>query len=93
MTIFAVINQPGTGATPLATAIRANFPSATYELGDGAWLIATSGTAQTLAERLKIVPNGESGSAVVLEVGSYYGRANPAIWTWMKTNWETAPNG
>jgi len=28
------------------------------------------------------------GSAVVIEAASYFGRANPAIWSWIKTHWE-----
>lgn len=88
MTIFAVIKQPGPNSEKLAGAVVSHFPQQHYDLGNGTWLVAETGTASDVSTKLGITPEGEAGSAVILEVASYYGRANPAIWTWVKTNWE-----
>ena len=90
MTIFAVIKQPGPNSELLAGAIGQHFPLQHYDLGNGSWLIADNGTASDLSTKLGITPEGAVGSAVVIEVASYYGRANPAIWSWIKTNWENS---
>lgn len=92
MTIFAVINQPSPSSDRLQAAIVSVYPRHNYDLGNGTWLVSDSGTASEISAKLGITPEGENGSAVILEVASYFGRANPAIWTWIKTNWE-AVNG
>ena len=86
MAIFTIIKQPGPNAENLGPAIADTYPLHNYDLGGGAWLIAAVGTAKDVADRLQI-SEGTNGSAVVLEAASYYGRANPAIWTWIKANW------
>ena len=88
MTIFAVIRQPGANFDRFAEAVVSKYPQHHYDLGNGTWLIADTGTASDVANKLGVTPEGVNGSAVILEAASYYGRANPAIWTWMKTNWE-----
>jgi hypothetical protein len=93
MAIFAIIHQPGSPAAKLETAIKLHFETANYSLGNGAWLVAGPGTAQDVAKKLGVAPGTEAGSAVVLEAASYFGRANPAIWSWMKANWEARPVG
>ena len=87
MTIFAIIRQPGPNFERLGLAIAQTYPLHHYDLGNGAWLVAARGTAKDIADRL-LITGGENGSAVVVEAASYYGRANPAIWTWIKANWE-----
>lgn len=86
MAIFAVIRQPGANAEQLEIAVKATYPLHHYDLGEGAWLIAGQGTAKDICDRLRIT-GGENGTAVVLEAASYYGRTNPAVWTWIKNNW------
>ena len=90
MTIFAVIKQSGTNSEKLAGAVARQFPQQHYDLGNGTWLVAETGTASDVSTKLGITPEGAAGSAVILEVASYYGRANPAIWTWVKSNWEAS---
>lgn len=29
-----------------------------------------------------------SGPAIVFSISSYWGRANPNVWEWLKVNWE-----
>ena len=88
MTIFAVIKQSGPNSEKLAAAVATHFPQQHYDLGNGTWLVAATGTASDVSAKLGITPEGAEGSAVILEIASYYGLANPAIWTWVKTNWE-----
>jgi len=89
MSIFAIIKQPGQ-TDNVGDSIRMHFPTAHYTLGADAWLVSATTTAQELSERLGIT-SGISGSAIVIEAASYFGRANPAIWSWIKANWEGPP--
>ncbi len=92
MSIFVVIQQNASGPSgTLADAIRgSNLQN--YKLANGAWLVSGAGTAKDISEKLNI-PGGAIGTAVVTEVASYYGRADPAIWSWIKQNWEGTPIG
>lgn len=92
MPVFAVIRQSDPEGE-LARAIEREFADAHYDLGLGTWLVAGAGTAQEVSKRLGVTPDAASGSAVIVEAASYYGRANPAIWTWIKENWERKANG
>lgn len=90
MTVFAIIPTPTNQATPgLAAAIIQHFED-THVVIDGGhgWLVAGSRTAQGVSDLLGI-SDGTNGSALVLEVASYFGRANPNIWSWIKQHWET----
>jgi hypothetical protein len=90
MAIFAVIKQPSPNPVALAQAVTRAFPGSHYVLSDSAWLIAAQGTAIEVSQKLGLPAADSPAAAVVIEVGSYYGRANPAIWTWIKTNWEAS---
>lgn len=93
MAIFAIIQQPGPGGEKLLGAVVKAYQSAHYPLGSGIYLVSDTGTAIDVSNKVGITPGAEAGSAIVFEVGSYYGRANPAIWSWVKSNWEGAPLG
>jgi hypothetical protein len=80
MPVFAVIRQ-STPSDALGQAIAREYAEAHYDLGDGVWLVAGSGTAKDVADKVGITPAGAVGTAIVLEAASYYGRANPAIWS------------
>lgn len=86
MTVFAIIGQPNAQSAGLPRAIEESFPGSHFKLQDDAWLVSFAGTVQALCDKLKIT-NGENGAAVVVEVASYFGRANPNIWSWIKSNW------
>jgi hypothetical protein len=93
MPIFAIIKLPTPMPTPLGEVISTQFPDNFLQLTEGhAWLIATTGTAIELSGKLGIT-DGTNGSAMVLEVGTYYGRGNPTIWTWIKSKWEAVGSG
>lgn len=87
MTIFAVIAQPGTNAERLPSAIQSEFPNDSLSISQDVWMIAWRGTPQELSEKLGVT-DGSNGSAIVVSIGTYYGRAVPSIWEWIKTKWE-----
>lgn len=87
MSIFAVIRQPSSQPENLAAAVGAAFPDAHLKLADGVWIVAGSGTPKAISDRLGVT-NGRNGSAVILEVSNYYGRASNHIWGWIKDKWE-----
>jgi hypothetical protein len=87
MTIFTIIQQPGTVGDKLSKAVALAYADDLYDLGGGVWLVADSATAQEVSKKVGIT-DGINGSGVVVEVASYYGRTNPAVWTWMKAKWE-----
>ena len=49
------------------------------------------GTAQELSATLGVT-SGTNGAALILEVASYFGRANPNIWSWVKAKMEAPPS-
>jgi hypothetical protein len=92
MAIFVIIPQPNpNNNAPLPAAIAAAYPNKWHALDAGTgWLISATGTPQEISEKLGIT-SGKNGSGVVVEMASYFGRANPNTWTWIKTNWESSP--
>lgn len=89
MSVFVVIGQQGANAEKLPAAITTEFATANYPLGNRVWLVAGVGTAHEISTQLGI-SDGSSGPGVVLQVDTYYGRANPSIWSWIKEHWESA---
>lgn len=93
MAIFAVIPQSNPNTPKLAGAIASHFGDEAYELGEGlGWLIASKKAAQDISNILG-VSDGTNGAALVFEIASYFGRANPNIWAWIKNKWEATANG
>jgi hypothetical protein len=87
MAIFAVIPTPVQAVPKLEAAIVRHFAQSFVKIdGSGGWLISANQTAQGLSDFLGIT-DGSNGSAIVIEVASYFGRANPNIWTWIKLYW------
>jgi len=87
MAIFAIIAQPSTNAASLADAVQTHFGDSNYKVAGGHWLVATNRTAKEVSDALG-VSDGAVGAGIVVEVASYFGRANPDIWTWIKAHWE-----
>lgn len=52
-----------------------------------AWVIDYNGTAKELSDELGIT-NGSVGTGVIVSIGTYYGRASPDMWEWMKVRLE-----
>jgi hypothetical protein len=92
MTLFAIIQESGANSDKLAASISKLYPDATYVIDSRAWVVSDTLTAKGVSDKLGI-SDGENGSALIFEVASYFGRSNPAIWSWMKSKWEGAPSG
>ena len=81
MTLFAIL---GHDENPkLEAALAVHFPDNFLKIGAGQWLVAGKGTSVDVSNVLGI-SDGSSGSAIVVSVASYYGRAASNIWEWMK---------
>jgi len=92
MPVFAIIPQPNPNTTKLANVIATTFTNEFIALeGEKGWLVSTKGTAQELSAKLG-VSSGENGAAAIFEIASYFGRANPNIWSWIKIKMEAPPS-
>jgi hypothetical protein len=80
MTIFIIVQQQSVVENRLSAAITEAYPDDVYKLEGNAWLVSDNTTAVDVSNKIGIT-NGDAGSAVVVEAASYYGRANPAIWS------------
>lgn len=90
MTIYAIVPEPNPNNHLLGPAIRKLFPEAHFALAnDAAWLVSSNQTAKQVSDAIGLT-DGTSGAGVIVEVASYFGRANPSIWNWIKTNWDAA---
>jgi len=94
MPIFAVLPQNDISRNNMPGAVEREFP-AHLQLENHVWLVASKGTAVDVSNKLGVTVKDEStpgptGTAIVFEVGSYYGRASTNVWAWVKANWEAA---
>lgn len=84
MTIFAII--PVRDDHTIRDALeKQGIPF--WELPRGEFLASFKGTSIDLSGALGVT-DGSSGNAVIVAVGSYYGRASTDTWEWIKANWE-----
>jgi hypothetical protein len=82
MPVFAVISTKE--PQKLTASVTEKIPDGDrYKLTSDSWLVSFPGTTTQLTESIGI-SDGTAGSAVVLAVGNYFGRANPDIWEWLK---------
>jgi hypothetical protein len=93
VSIFSVfqINPSGTEGA-LSASVRTAFPDDHYEIAPGYWLVSSATSAKQVSDAVGI-SEGTHGTGIVIEVGSYFGRANPAIWSWIKVKWEAGRVG
>jgi hypothetical protein len=94
MAVFAVISVPPQDLDGLASAIKNQPGNEFMRLNSNTWLVSSTGTARELS--LKLGVNSEhpsTGSAVVVGISAYWGRANPDIWDWLKIQLEKGPSG
>ena len=84
MGIFAILTAPEN--TALETAISLSYPHDSLKIRSGQWLVAAPSTAKEVSDKLQIT-DGQNGAAVVVNVASYFGRAEPTVWEWIRTKW------
>jgi len=91
MSLFAVL-LPAENPK-LINAIKERFPE-NYQITPTQWVISAKGTAQQVSDKLEIsVKENPIGSAVVLTITGYWGRASTDLWEWMKVKMEESANG
>ena len=84
MPVFAVI-QP---KAPFNPSLEGKIEAYPYlKIREGIWLIEAKTTAQDVSEQLGS-SSGETGTAIILKVSSYYGRAETDVWDWIQAHWE-----
>lgn len=90
MAVFAVL-MPVNNAT-LEQSIEERFKTDALKIRPGQWLVAAPGTAKELSDTLGVT-DGSNGSAVIITAASYFGRANPSIWEWIRAKWDGHSDG
>jgi hypothetical protein len=93
MTIFvvtAIRNPDAIGAE-----VERAFPNAHLPVVTGTWLVSANLTAIEVSNKLGVTgaAGPAVGTALIVAISSYYGRAPSEIWDWIKTKWEDGPNG
>lgn len=95
MTIFAILlpsPQP-----KLAEAIVAAYPNNYLKITDTQWLVSGGGTVIEVTAKIGVYDpkqpdNPVSGSAIVISMSAYYGRAPTPVWDWIKAKLEAPTN-
>jgi hypothetical protein len=86
MTIFAVVAIRQEDVARLASAVASLFEGKYFVVAHGHFLVnAASGTAQEIANQLKLVPEG-NGQAIVYSVAGYFGYGPNTVWEWLRAN-------
>lgn len=68
--------------------VATDFPDEHFHIQrTGSILVYFPGTTKELSDKLGITTN-EVGSAVVVSVGNYYGRAPTDVWEWIQSRLE-----
>ena len=90
MIVYAVVGvSPAAG---LGASIATAFPTDSFQVTPSFWLVAGSGTAQEVSDKIGLTA-GNLGSAVVFSTAGYFGRAPTNVWEWIKVKLEATPNG
>jgi len=80
-TLFAVLADPSNDL--IANSLNQNFPDDHIQIRPGQWFLVGSGTAKDISDKLKVTPGPDVGSAVIVAVSGYYGRASSPVWEWV----------
>lgn len=86
MSIFLLAQTSNYNTKKISEKINELFADDFYDLGAGSWLISADDTAQGISNKMGFV-DGVLNGAVIVEIASYHGRANPAVWSWIKDKW------
>ncbi len=83
MSIYAIVRV--SNPELMGTLLEEAFPGDYLQLQDDEWLVSSTGSAREVSDRLETAMlENDFGSAMVLRVGSYWGRATVDIWDWMQ---------
>lgn len=87
MATFVVI--PLTQSDAIGSRISNTPKVQAYFVPPGVWLASFNGTSEQLSDLLGI-SEGDTGTGLVLNFNSYFGRANPQIWEWIQSQQSSA---
>jgi hypothetical protein len=88
MAIYVIFRA--SNSSKLEAALKREFGDDAYlSLGGDQFLLSSSDSTPRVADRLGLT-DGASGSAIVVRMSSYHGRANPEVWEWMESKLETS---
>ncbi len=91
MSLFAVLLPKEN--PELIRILKEKFPDH-YEINPTQWIISGKGTIKQVSDTLKIsVKENPVGSAIVLGISGYWGRASSDLWDWMKVKLEEGADG
>lgn len=93
MAVFAVIHQPDGDPGTIDAALNKKFKDNVFRLTGDAWLVAAKGTAKEVSEDIGFGNSGGPGSAIVIELGSYFGYTQKNVWEWISKKWEESEDG
>jgi hypothetical protein len=82
MLLFAIFGH--NGDPRLEGALSQTFPADYLKVGVGDWVVAARNKTAIEVSNALGITDGSNGSAIVVSIGSYYGRASSDIWEWMK---------
>jgi hypothetical protein len=88
MAIFAIM-APSENQL-LISELQRLFPGDHLKVGPGQWLLSAPRTAKEISDSLGI-SDGKTGTALVVSVGAYFGRAQADIWDWMNARMQRVP--
>ena len=95
MTVFAVILP--TPQAAVVEKLKQEFANEFLEISSTSWLVSGQGTTEEIIRRLGVFdrsnPTASLGNAIAIPVTTYFGRASPAIWEFLKTKIEALPGG
>lgn len=82
MPVFAVMSLDSREQTE-GRVIELGLPF--YPVGSLGLMVAFKGTSEELSNQLGIT-DGQTGRAIVIAVGDYYGFAPPGLWEWINVH-------
>jgi hypothetical protein len=63
------------------------YDESLYKLNDSAWLVSDNATSEEVSRKIGLSETGGL-SGLVMSAGSYFGRASPNLWEWIKNKWD-----
>ena len=82
MAVYAILRA--SDADVIQNALDATYSGKHLKIGEGEWLVSSTGPAQEVWQRLDAAtPADKTIQAMVFRVSSYWGLANSEIWDWI----------
>ena len=89
MNVFAIIRVQN--EAKMKAALEEHFSKNFHDLGNKTWLVASSGSAKELSDKLGVTAADDStptGPAIIVRFEDYFGRGPRPTWDWIKEKLE-----